>query len=152
MEKFTCFPYSWHIDEDEEDVTSIRIYGLDKKNQNVCIRINNFTPFVYLELPEDIPWTSGKAQLLGNKLDVLLGDKKPIVKRLLYKKRLYYAHLTSNKQRKTFPYLFLSFSHQSDIRNMSYKIRKPMNIIGVGTITVKMHEQDASPILQFTSY
>lgn len=152
MEKFTCFTYSWHIDEDEEDVTSIRIYGLDKNNKNVCIRINNFTPFVYLELPEHIPWTPEKAQLLGNKLDDLLGDKKPLVKRLMYKKRLYYAHLTSNKKRKTFPYLFLTFSHQSDIRNMSYKIRKPIHIVGVGPINVKMHEQDASPILQFTSY
>jgi DNA polymerase elongation subunit (family B) len=152
MEKFTCFPYSWHIDEDEEDVTVLRIYCLDKHNKNVCIRINNFTPFVYLELPEHIPWTNGKAQLLGNKLDSLLGDKKPLIKRLMYKKRLYYAYLNSNNKRKTFPYLFLSFSHHSDIRNMSYKIRKPLNIIGIGTIKVKMHEQDASPILQFTSY
>jgi DNA polymerase elongation subunit (family B) len=35
---------------------------------------------------------------------------------------------------------------------MSYKIRHPINIIGIGHIKVKMHEQDASPILQFTSY
>lgn len=152
MTQFTCFPYSWHMDEDEEDVTSMRVYALDKDNKNVCIRIKDFTPFVYLELPENIPWTSTKAQLLGNKIDSLLGDRKPLVKRLMYRKKLYYAHLTSNKKRKVFPYLFLSFSHQSDIRNMSYKIRRPINIIGIDTINVKMHEQDASPILQFTSY
>jgi len=145
------FPYSWHMDEDEEYVTAMRVYGLNEANENVCVRINNFTPFVYLQLPENIPWTASKAQLVGNKLDSLLGDRKPIVKRLMYKKRLYYAHLHNGK-RKTFPYLFLSFSHQSDIRNMSYKIRRPINIMGVGTIKLKMHEQDASPILQFTSY
>ena len=152
MEKCTMFPYSWHMDEKEEDVTSIRVYGLNESNENMCVRINNFTPFVYLELPENIPWTASKAQMICNKLDNLLGDKKPLVKRLMYKKRLYYAHINPNGKRKTFPYLFLSFSHHSDIRNMSYKIRKPINVIGVGIIKLKMHEQDASPILQFTSY
>ena len=152
MEKSTMFPYSWHMDEDEKDVTAIRVYGLNEANENVCVRIDNFTPFVYLQLPENIPWTASKAQLVGNKLDSILGDRKPLVKRLMYKKRLYYAHLHKNGKRKTFPYLFLSFSHQSDIRNMSYKIRTPINIMGVGVIKLKMHEQDASPILQFTSY
>lgn len=152
MERSSFFVYSWHMDEDEEDVTSIRAYGIDEKQQNVCIRINDFTPFVYLELPEQIPWTSSNAQLVANKLDTLLGDRKPLVKRLIYKKRLYYAHVNNNGKRKVFPYLFLSFSHRSDIRNMSYKIRRPLTIPGVGRIKVKMHEQDASPILQFTSY
>lgn len=61
MEKCTMFPYSWHMDEKEEDVTSIRVYGLNESNENICVRINNFTPFVYLELPENIPWTASKA-------------------------------------------------------------------------------------------
>jgi DNA polymerase elongation subunit (family B) len=152
MEKFTFFPYSWHMDEDEEDITAMRVYGLNSNNENVCVRIDNFTPFVYLELPEHIPWTAGKAQMLGNKIDSLLGDRKPLAKKLMFKKRLYYAHLTPNGKRKTFPYMFVSFSHQSDIRNMSYKIRQPINIMGIGHIKLKMHEQDASPILQFTSY
>ena len=152
MESKTFFPYVWYMDDEEENVTSIRIYGLDSNNKNVCVRVNNFTPFVYLELPENIPWTSSKAQLVGAKIDSLLGDRKPLSKTLIYKKRLYYAHILSNKDRKTFPYLFLSFSTQSDIRNMSYKIRKPINIVGVGIISLKLHEQDASPILQFTSY
>lgn len=152
MEKFTFFPYSWHLDEDEEDITAMRVYGLDSNNDNVCVRIDNFTPFVYLELPEHIPWTASKAQMLGDKIDALLGDQKPLAKKLMFKKRLYYAHLTPNGKRKTFPYLFVSFSHQSDIRNMSYKIRRPINIMGIGPIKLKMHEQDASPILQFISY
>jgi DNA polymerase elongation subunit (family B) len=152
MEQFSFFPYSWHMDEDEEDITAMRIYGLDNNNENVCVRIDNFTPFVYLELPENVPWTESMAQQVCNKLDGMLGEKKPLVKRLIYKKRLYYAHIDSKGRRKKFPYLFLSFSHHSDIRNMSYKIRKPVNIIGIGYINLKMHEQDASPILQFTSY
>ena len=64
MQKLKCFPYSWHTDEEEEEVTSFRIYGIDEYNKNVCLRISNFTPFIYLELPESIPWTENKAQLL----------------------------------------------------------------------------------------
>lgn len=153
MNKHTFFPYTWYIDEDEDEITKIRIYGIDENNKNVCVRIDNFTPFIYLELPEYIKWDKGKAQLLGNKLDELLGEKKPIVKSLMFKKRLYYAYVDSNYKSKRFPYLFLSFSHKNDIKNLSYKIRRYINIVGVGrNLKFKIHEQDASPILQLICY
>lgn len=151
MKTNTIFAYSWHIDPKEDRITSKRIYGITKDNKNVCIRIDNFTPFVYIELPENITWTNGKAQLVGNKLDSLLSpDQRAVTKSLVYKKRLYYAHLDANKKRKKFPYLFLSFCSQKDIKNLSYKLRKHLSIAGIGRIKLKMHEQDATPILQFT--
>ena len=151
MEPFTFFTYSWHIDDDEDNLTYIRIYGLSETNESVCVRITDFTPFCYIELPEHINWTAEKAQLLGNKIDSLVGVKKPLKKSLMFKKRLYYAHLDKNKKRKKFPYLFLSFSTRDDIRNLSYKIRRPMRIVGIGQVKLRMHEQDASEILQMTS-
>ena len=48
------FPYSWHIYEQQEEITIIRIYGLNEKNQSVSVTINDFTPYIYLELLEDI--------------------------------------------------------------------------------------------------
>jgi DNA polymerase elongation subunit (family B) len=153
MPNSTFFPYSWHIDENNKDTTIIRSYGLGKNNENICIIINNFTPFVYLELPEKIPWTESKSKLVCNKIDSILGNNKPIVTDLTYKHKLYYAHLLpKTNKRKVFPYLFLSFASTSHIRMLSYAIRNPINIIGLGFIKLKMHEQDASPILQFTSY
>ena len=41
------FPYSWQLDDTEEEITSIRIYGLGEDNQNICLRVDNFTPYVY---------------------------------------------------------------------------------------------------------
>jgi hypothetical protein len=35
MISYQFFPYSWHIDEDEEEITSIRIYGLNEKNESI---------------------------------------------------------------------------------------------------------------------
>ena len=93
MNKEQIFPYSWHIDEDEENITSIRIYGLNKKNENVCLKVDNFTPYVYIELPSNINWTASKAQMVGNKIDQLMGEKRPIKKILVYKKKLYGVYL-----------------------------------------------------------
>jgi DNA polymerase elongation subunit (family B) len=151
MEKTHFFTYSWHVDdEDENSSMMIRIYGINEKDETIVALVSDFTPFVYLELPENLPWTTSRAQLVSNRLDEILGDKKPITKTLVFKKRLYYAHVHANKERKTFPYLCLSFANQKDIKNMTYKIRNRMSIPGVGNIVLKCHEQDASAVLQLT--
>lgn len=150
MERKKFFPYSWHIDEDEEDITSIRIYGLDEKDENVCVRVDDFTPYVYVELPDRINWDAGKAQLVGNKLDELLNEQKPIKKVLMMKKKLYGAHLNADGKRKLFPYLLCSFSHRRDIKTLGYRLRRTIHIVGVGAVKLKMHEADADEILQLT--
>jgi DNA polymerase elongation subunit (family B) len=153
MQSNTCFTYYWHLDESEEEITKIRIYGLTENEENICLLVDNFTPFIYLELPdsdikgEKLNWTNEKAQLVGNKINELMGKQQPIKKSFMFKKRLYYANI-KNKRRQTYPYLFLSFSNKNDIKSLSYKIRKPLVIHGVGLIKLKMHEQDANQILQ----
>lgn len=139
-------------EDDEEEVTIIRIYGLNENNENVCVRVEDFTPYVYLELPDRFHWDQPKAQLLGDKIDELLQKKKPLKKCLMMKKKLYGANIDSKGQKKLFPYLFCSFSNKADARLLGYKIRKPLYISGLGAIKLKMHEQDANPILQMTSH
>ena len=149
MIKNRFFSYSWHIDESEENVTSIRIYGLDSNNKNVCVRVDNFTPYVYIELPTYISWTQSKAQLLGNKLDEIPGQQRALKKCLIYKKKLYGANMEKDlSKKKEFPYLFCSFSNSDDIKNLSYKIKRTLNIVGLGALKLKLHENNASPILQ----
>jgi DNA polymerase elongation subunit (family B) len=150
MEKHFFFPYSWHIDEDEEEITLIRVYGLSENNENICVRIDNFTPYVYIELPTRINWDAGKAQLVGNKIDEILKDQKPLSKVLMTKKKLYGAHLTDDGNRQLFPYLFCSFSNRRDIKTLGYRLRRSMNILGLGVINLKIHESDADEILQLT--
>ena len=150
MESCRFFPYSWHVDDEEEEITSIRIYGIDEKASNVCVRVDNFTPYVYIELPDRIRWNTGNAQLVGNKLDELLGKQKPLKKVLMMKKRLYGAHIEANGAEKLFPYLFCSFSARKDIKSLGFKLRSSINVVGLGTLKLKMHESDADPILQLT--
>ena len=85
MEHNSLFSYYWYIDEKEENVTSIRIYGLSQDNKNICVIVNDFTPYVYIELPDEIPWDTTKAQYVSNKLEQMLGEHKPIKKSLMMK-------------------------------------------------------------------
>ncbi len=150
LEQFKFFPYSWHIDDKEEEITSIRIYGLNDNNQNVCIRVDDFTPYVYVELPDKFEWNAGKAQLVSNKLDELLGKKRPLKKVLVMKKKLYGAYLDNKLGRKLFPYLMCAFSSRNDIKELGYRLRNTIHIVGVGAIKLKIHETEADPILQLT--
>ena len=144
----TFFPYSWCVDETETEITRIRVYGIDDTNKNICICIDNFAPYVYIELPTDIHWTQSKAQLVGNKLDELCKYNKPLKKSFVFKRRLYYAHLNDDKKPKLFPYLLCEFSSTTDIRSLMYAIKRKIYVVSIGSIQLKMHEQNASPILQ----
>ena len=148
LQEDSFFVYSWHIDEKETETTVIRAYGLNRKNENVCIIINDFTPYVYMELPPEIKWTNVKAQYVGDKIDALTKDQKPLKKQLVYRKKLYYAYLDKDKNRAEFPYLFMAFSNKKDINNLVYNTKKGMSVLNVGYMKVKIHENDASPVLQ----
>ena len=144
------FPYSWHLDDEETEVTSIRIYGINEHKKNICLRIDNFTPFVYLELPKNIPWSVSKAQLVVNKINEILGNQRPLSCSLQWKYKLYGVYLDETGNRKKFPYLFCSFSNKGDIKNLTYKLKNSQHIVGLGSLKLKIHESDADPILQLT--
>ena len=139
MQADRFFPYHWYIDETERQVTCIRVYGLDSNNKNVCLRIDDFTPFAYLELPNNIDWTCGKEQLLGNKIDKECGVNCPLTKTVEFKKRLYGAHLDKHGNQRLFPYLKCTFSNVNDMKILGYKLRKPLNVIGCGVLHLVEH-------------
>lgn len=154
MKAQKLFSYSWHIDHKEVEITSIRIYGINEANENVCLRVDNFYPYVYIELPDHVRWDDGRAGLVAYKLNSLMPHGKGILdKEFCIKKKLYGAHMTDIKtmERKKFPYLKLYFSTAHDIRALSYKLKHAIHIVGIGAIQLKMHESDADPILQLTS-
>jgi DNA polymerase elongation subunit (family B) len=145
------FSYYWHIDTEETEITKIRIYGLDKNNKNVCLIVKDFTPYVYIELPEDIQWDETKARQLVDRINFLLGEKKPLKTSLMFKKRLYYVNNDNNGNRKLYPYLFCSFSNSGDINFLNKICRNRMTLYGIGSLFLKIHENNASPILQLIS-
>ncbi len=146
------FTYAWHIDSTVDDATIFRVYGLDKNDENVCIRVSGFTPYVYLELPTRVKWNQARAQILGDRLDSILGFDRPIEKKLRFMHRLYGAHIDDNGKRKLFPYLLCTFSTLKGIEALAFKVRYNIQVGGgIGVLRLKMHEKTADPILQFTA-
>ena len=150
MEKNRVFSYYWGIDEKEENVTSIRMYGLSESNKNMCIIINDFRPWVYIQLPVEINWDNTKVRKIYDKIDQLLGEHKPIKVDFRLKHRLYFAHLNPDGSRKVFPYIYCEFSSKNDVQVLYYRLKRPLSISGIGPLTLKIHESDADPILQLT--
>lgn len=152
------FTYSWHVDSNVPDSTVIRVYGLDKNNDNVCIRVNDFKPYVYLELPPSsnkqiLHWkTPNILSALKESLDRILKLDEPFQHELKFMHKLYGAHIDENGKRKLYPYLKCTFLSTKDIETLASKIRYDVQInSSIGKVKLKIHEQTADPILQFTA-
>lgn len=148
--KGTMFTYSWHVDKQDPSTTTIRIYGLDQKNRNTVLIVEDFKPYVYLQLPDDIEWSYSRMNKLTTRLTELLREHTPYSYEFQQKKRLYYANLDEQGNKKLFTYLKCTCSSLEDIKVLSNKCRRPIKIEGID-IHMKMHENNASPILQLTS-
>jgi DNA polymerase delta subunit 1 len=46
----------WETEDSSSDGLSIYIHGLTEDNQKVAVKVSNFTPYIYLELPLSIDW------------------------------------------------------------------------------------------------
>lgn len=157
---FDIFPYSWHVYE-ENGSTGIRIFGLNNKNENVFILVQDFLPYVYVELPNNIPWSESSIRTLCNKLEVVAGSCCPIQKEFYLLKKFYFFKPEKGRDgnyiqdekglyvEKTYPFLKCHFGTVSDIKNFGWKIKKEIYIGSIGKIQLKMHEQESNPILQF---
>ena len=86
------FPYSWNTYE-EYGYLGIRIFGLNKNNESVFILINDFRPYLYLELPyiQNMKWSDAKSKIdaISTKIDEVCGRFKPVEKKFELKKKLY---------------------------------------------------------------
>jgi DNA polymerase elongation subunit (family B) len=166
MKTDSFFCYSWDFseekDENEIERTDIKIFGINEKNENIYINITDFEPIIYIEIPE-IVIKKDCLDNFGKSLDKSMKKKYgcykdgtarygPVSKTLVYRKKLYYVHKDSKNNDVKFPYIQMSFSCPSHIKKFYFMIfRDAVYIDGVGGIKVKIHEQDASPILQIMS-
>lgn len=160
MEEFSA--YAWHTDSSSDEETILRIYGVNESGENVCVKVYNFTPYVYLELP-DIPGVNWEryAINLGRAVDKLCGSFCPCVtKKLVRRKRLYFAYTTlpensgqinenTEVDRRQFYYLFCSFASETHRKNFSWKFGRPITVSGIPEkVKIRVHEQNASARLQ----
>ena len=71
--KISFFPFQWCYDQGKNDDNfTIRVYGWNRKNENVCCIIDDFSIPIWIELDDTIEWTEGKISLMKNKLRSLV--------------------------------------------------------------------------------
>jgi len=159
--RFDFKPVKVESVEDDEYGTIIYIFGQLKNNKTVLVKVRDFCPHVYLELPNDIAWTSSRKQLIKKKINTILGKSEnwmPQELKIVMRKKSFYANVqkddNGNYKEKKFPFLYVSYKGGRQCRSLYFKISKLSNtlrMIGLGQIKVKVHEHNANPVLQFFS-
>jgi DNA polymerase elongation subunit (family B) len=143
----TFFPYAWHVKDAE-----VHVYGFESDNQVALVRLQEFTPYVYVKLPAHIDWTPMAVHRL---LTVLKKTTPKLFKTsLMYKRPLYYAHLhyddRGQPRHDLHPYLFVAFETERDRRHFAYAVRKDLSVMGLGNFTIEVYEHNATPVLQLS--
>lgn len=149
--------HSWHpVDEDGN--CKIYIFGLTLKGKSVVVKVDDFSPWVYLELPHSINWKEqGKILSLQHAMNRHMKYQMKWVRRmsLLWKKKLYYANVEENDQgelvAKTYPFLKVELCSIEGRRKFAWGCKKEWKEHGLGDISFKVHEIDATPQLQLAA-
>ena len=136
------FAYEWVLDPNN-DTTNIRIYGISHIAQkNICLRVENFKPYAYIQLPD------GKQQTTRAVISSLNSLKSPPVKIDIANKHHLYNF--ENKTEKKASFMKTIFNSRKHIQDMVYHLKHGIKISGED-VKLKVHETAANPILQMTS-
>jgi len=148
-----CFIYDYFLDESNEGESNIRAYGIDENNENVCLHIGDYKPYLYLELPRDLKfeWTKARVRILAEYFGGLTKQQSAYSWTLVQRFPLYGANLDANYKRRTFPYVFCEFHTRADLRFLLRFLHRPARISGLGEIKLVAHELDADPVVQMTT-
>lgn len=138
----------WSYTETEDHELFIHLGGLDDKGRTVHCRIDNFTPFVYLELPKRIKWNKVKCQTLFDFYQQRYKSEGPLEFRMFQKYKIHY--------KKSVNVMFLTFSTDANAKKFGNRIpRNNASIYGLGSFgpgEFKVHESHSiDPIIKFTA-
>jgi len=136
------FVYDWVLDHNNPDTTNIRIYGISPGHRNICLRVENFKPYVYIQLPDKSDATARTVIAHLQRLD------SPPCKVDVFKKHHLYNF--DNKMNKKVPFMFTSFKSKNHIQDMIFQFKHGITI-GSESVKLKVHETSANPILQMVS-
>lgn len=155
-----CFIYEWCESDETDEETNItkfviRGYGITKKGEDVVIVIDDFPPYMYIELPLRFQWHPQKLEwrTLINRMEEVferLRVQPPKVYSLQQKKKLYYHNPSASS---LYPFMFVAFHSKTDrMTSARFLVKQNVFTIFGTTVRVKCHEHEASPLLQFLSF
>ena len=127
------FIYQWIV-EDEKDEIIIRGYGIDHNSKNICIRVKNFKPWLSMEVKNKKLTKLDVKTLLKRHINdnFLIGDHK-------MKQKLYFDY--GKELFKIFPVYFNTLKSRKINYYILQRVKKKLPL--------KVHDYEASPLLQF---
>lgn len=141
------YAYYWKTEEIPEPgnfYTELRIYGIDEKGRNTCVRVVDCKTRVILEF-KDEKYLEKNFSSIKNKLSSIVyknQDKNSI--KLVYKRKLYNAHVNPDGSQKLFPFIEIKFSSRIGL----FGFRKKIPSLNLKT-EIKFHEIPATTEIQF---
>jgi DNA polymerase elongation subunit (family B) len=155
--KDLIYVYEWTDEEDnDQNLSIIRMFGVNSKKKSVMVKIENFSPFCFMELPDTIKWNNTNLGILDNIIKEQYRTCKPIHMSFEMKKRLYHSKFcydeeTQTYKDKTFPYLKMTFQNVSKMNQFIAYTRKGITSGALGRLIVKIYgaERSLLPSLQF---
>ncbi len=145
-EKKKAYVYDWSLTSD-----IINMFCIDEKGETHCLKVHEFKPYFYIELPiiENFKWTKRTLGALDDALCALFFQNDAVDWEIKFRKKLYYAHRTSEMEDVYFPYLKYTFSTNENFKIWMYKINANVFYVDGYKIFLKVREANVSPILQF---
>jgi DNA polymerase elongation subunit (family B) len=154
-----CFIYEWCESDEVDDETFtksvIRGYGIDRNGKDIVTVVDDFPPYMYIELPSHMKWhpCTQMWKTVISKLEEAferLRCQPPKIYSLQHKKKLYYYDVPEKSQ---YPFIFVAFHSKSDRMTVSrFLTRNNVLTVFGKPIHLKCHEHEASPLLQFLSF
>ena len=155
MEKIIFNSLDWidyhegdYDDENDDQTYIIEMFGKTKDNKSVYVKVNNFTPFFYIELDEK--WDNNKIKILMQTIQskqIFYGITKTYFHScdILEKHKLY--GFTGNKH---FKFIRLIFENHIAMRKASYLFKNGIKIYTISREKIKfrVYESNIDPILR----
>lgn len=141
------FAYYWKTEEITEKYnyhTELRIYGLNKNNENVCVRVDDCKTRLIIEFSDQL-YLDENFELIKSKFASLIYNKidKNSIKKIL-RRKLYGSHLDNEGKPKLYNFIEIYFT--SRISMLSFKKKsKELNLLS----DFKFHETGVSTEIQF---
>lgn len=151
------YTYQWNTKIDWEHIDC---FALTKTGDIMYVKIENFTPYLYMELPphcngRKIKWDkrtrSYLIEYIREKFDDSVCDVAYEKKRKLYFTGLEYDIEEKKYKHKKHDFLFISFKTKEKLITFKNSMRFDKNIDGIGRVKLPIYEEFIDPILQFHS-
>lgn len=153
--------YDWNsyheIDGDEEEKYVIQLFGRTMEDKDVCLKVTDFTPFFYVEIP--LSWTNAHVDkfihALKNKVAWRTNNNPnyyydlstSLIRYSLVKKHKFYNF----SKKDLFKFVMLVFKNHVAMREFSNTLMKPLKILGLTAkpLTYQRYESNIEPHIRF---